>query len=157
MKKRFTSILAVVMAIAMVVALTACGSKPASSAPVATAAPAAEAPAKTDAPAAANDPVVTLSFGSTSSAEDLITQAMQKVADTCAEKSGGTIVINLFPASQLGGATEQLESMSTGGQDMFIESQASYMQTYGIKDAGACSFGVVNTQEKLAKDRKSVV
>lgn len=160
MKKRFTSILAVVMAIAMVVTLTACGSKPAPSAPVATAAPAApaaEAPAKTDAPAAANDPVVTLSFGSTSSAEDLITQAMQKVADTCAEKSGGSIVINLFPASQLGGATEQLESLSTGGQDMFIESQASYMQTYGIKDAGACSFGVVNTQEKLAKLTKSDV
>lgn len=128
MKKR---ILAIIMALAMVFALAA-------------------VPAY-----AAGEKKVTLSFGSTSAAEDLITQAMKMVADICAEKSDGTLIINLFPASQLGDATAQLESISTGGQDMFIESQASYMQTYGIKDAGACSFGVVNTQEKLAALTKS--
>lgn len=150
MKKQITSFFAVILVLAMVFSMTACGSSKA---------PAVEAPAKTpeksDAPAAeagdvANDPVVTLSFGSTSSAEDLITQAMQRVAETCAEKSGGSIVVNVFPASQLGDATAQLESVSSGGQDMFIEAEASYMQTYGIKDAGVASFGVVNTQEKLA-------
>ena len=150
MKKRITSVLALVLAMAMILTLGACGKGTASVAAVGTDGGASDG-------GAAGDPVVTLSFGSTSSAEDLITQAMQRVAETCKEKSGGSIVINVFPASQLGDATAQLESMSSGGQDMFIESQASYMQNYGIQDAGACSFGVVNTQEKLAKLTKSDV
>lgn len=152
MRKSFSSMLAIVLALMMVLALGACGNSTAPAAETPAAAENSEAPANEAETGndVANDPVVTLSFGSTSSAEDLITQAMQKVADTCAEKSGGSIVINIFPASQLGDATAQLESLSSGGQDMFIESQASYMQTYGIGDAGVCSFGVVNTQEKLA-------
>ena len=143
-------LIALLLALVMVLSMTACGASPA---PAATEAPKADAPAaeapKAEAPAA--DPKVSLTFGSTSSAEDLITQAMQKVADICAEKSGGSLTINIYPASQLGDATAQLESLSVGGQDMFIEAQASYMQTYGIADAGAVSFGVANTQEKLAK------
>ena len=144
MKKRITSVLALVLAASMTLMLGACGKNTA---------PATAA--GTEGGGTAGDPTVTLSFGSTSSAEDLITQAMQRVAQTCKEKSGGSIVINVFPASQLGDATAQLESLTSGGQDMFIESQASYMQNYGIQDAGACSFGVVNTQEKLAKLTKS--
>ncbi|MBD8991117.1 MAG: TRAP transporter substrate-binding protein [Clostridiales bacterium] len=144
MKKRITSVLALVLAASMTLMLGACGKRTA---------PATAA--GTEGGGTAGDPAVTLSFGSTSSAEDLITQAMQRVAQTCKEKSDGSIVINVFPASQLGDATAQLESLTSGGQDMFIESQASYMQNYGIQDAGACSFGVVNTQEKLAKLTKS--
>lgn len=131
MKKKVSSTLALLLSLAMIFAFVA-------------------VPAYAD-----NEKKVTLSFGSTSAAEDLITQAMKMVAQTCEEKSGGTLKINLFPASQLGDATAQLESLTTGGQDMFIEAEASYMQTYGIKDAGACSFGVVNTQEKLAALTKS--
>ncbi len=144
MTKKISSILAVIIVLAMMLSLSACGSSSS------TETAASDDTASQSSGDVSNDPVVTLSFGSTSSAEDLITQAMQRVADTCAEKSGGSIVINIFPASQLGDATAQLESLSSGGQDMFIESQASYMQTYGIADAGACSFGVVSTQEKLA-------
>ncbi len=156
MKKSIMSILAVILTIAMVFTLGACGNTTAAPT-VSSGSSGGSGSSETSSSGVANDPVVTLSFGSTSSAEDLITKAMQKVADTCAEKSGGSIVINIFPASQLGDATAQLESLSAGGQDMFIESQASYMQTYGIKDAGACSFGVVNTQEKLAALTKSDV
>lgn len=148
MKKRIPAVVAMILTVCMLLTLTACsGSSQAPSSTSENSAPAADS-----APAEA---AVTLSFGSTSSAEDLITKAMQRVADTCAEKSNGTLTINLFPASQLGDATAQLESMSSGGQDMFIEAEASYMQTYGIADAGACSFGVVNTQEKLSNLTKS--
>ena len=144
MTKKISSLLAVIIVLAMMLSLSACGS----SGDTETAA--SDETTGQGSGDVSTDPKVTLSFGSTSSAEDLITQAMQMVADTCAEKSGGSIEVNIFPASQLGDATAQLESLSSGGQDMFIESQASYMQTYGIADAGACSFGVVSTQERLA-------
>lgn len=147
MKRNLRSILALILALAMTYTLCACGGTTTESTE--------KTPANDETTDVANDPVVTLSFGSTSSAEDLITQAMNKVAEICEEESGGTIKITVYPASQLGDATAQLESLSTGGQDMFIESEASYMQTYGIDDAGVCSFGVCNTQEKLDKLTKS--
>lgn len=154
MKRKPGSMIAWILVLAMALSLSACGGgstpsdgKPPASAPSdSTGEPAGDAAGDVS-----NDPAVTLSFGSTSSAEDLITQAMNRVAETCKEKSGGSIQITVYPASQLGDATAQLESLSTGGQDMFIEAEASYMQTYGIADAGVCSFGVCNTQEKLAK------
>lgn len=155
MKRKLQSTLALILTLAMVFALSACGGS--GSAPAKE--PSEKTPSTDDAGSGnggesgdvSSDPVVMLSFGSTSAAEDLITQAMNRVAETCKEKSGGSIQITVYPASQLGDATAQLESLSSGGQDMFIESEASYMQTYGIADAGVCSFGVCNTQEKLAK------
>lgn len=101
------------------------------------------------------DPVVKLTFGGTAAAEDLITRGMERIAETCKERSGGSIQISVFPASQLGDAVAQLESMVGGGQDMMIEAQGSYMQQYGVKDAAINSFGLVGTQELLAKELKS--
>lgn len=162
MKRNLGRILALFFALTMILALSACGgntsSGNSSNTPPADTTPSGTSSADaagTNTADVANDPVITLSFGSTSSAEDLITQAMNRVADTCKEKSGGSIQITVYPASQLGDATAQLESLSTGGQDMFIEAEASYMQTYGVADAGVCSFGVCNTQEKLDKLTKS--
>lgn len=152
MERKLERFLALVLALAMVLALSACGGDAkTSSDPPAGPPDSKDSGNEASGSDASGDPVVTLSFGSTSSAEDLITQAMNRVAETCKEKSGGSIQITVYPASQLGDATAQLESLSTGGQDMFIESEASYMQTYGIADAGVCSFGVCNTQEKLSK------
>lgn len=112
-----------------------------------------------DAPApvsdVSKDPVVKLTFGGTAAAEDLITKGMERIAETCKERSGGTIQINVFPASQLGDAVAQLESMVGGGQDMMIEAQGSYMQQYGVQDAAINSFGLVGTQELLSKELKS--
>lgn len=104
---------------------------------------------------ASKDPVVTLIFGGTSSAEDNISIAMQRIADLCAERSGGTIKISVFPASQLGDAVAQMESTIGGAQDMFVEAQASYMQQYGIPETNINNLGLITNQEKLAKELDS--
>lgn len=104
---------------------------------------------------ASNDPVVNLIFGGTSSAEDNISIAMQRIADLCDERSGGTIKITVFPASQLGDAVAQMESTIAGAQDMFVEAQASYMQQYGIPETNINNLGLITNQEKLAKELDS--
>ncbi len=104
---------------------------------------------------ASRDPQVKLSFGGTAAADDLITKGMERVAELAKERSGGSIAIQVFPASQLGDAVAQLESMIGGGQDMLIEAQGSYMQQYGVADAAVNSFGLVATQEALAQEISS--
>ncbi len=108
--------------------------------------------ASADGPDASKDPVVTLIFGGTSSAEDNISIAMQRIADLCNERSGGTIRISVFPASQLGDAVSQMESTISGAQDMFVEAQANYMQQYGIPETNVNNLGLITSQEVLAKE-----
>jgi len=69
-------------------------------------------------------------MGSTGAAEDISTQSAQKFCDLVKERSGGQIEIELFPASQLGSATDQLEMVSNGSIDLFLE--ANLMTTYGV-------------------------
>lgn len=67
------------------------------------------------------DQTVVLRLGGIQSAEDLATQAKERMARTVAERSGGTMEIMVFPASQLGSATSQIEAVSIGAQDMFVD------------------------------------
>lgn len=97
---------------------------------------------------------VTLSFGGTASAEDTITQAMQMVADLAKEKSGGSITINLFPASQLGGAAEQIEGVITGSQDMFVDA-GGYLSEYVPDRMIAGYFWMFETPEHFENFTKS--
>ena len=62
-----------------------------------------------------------LSLGGIQSAEDTATKAMQIMADKVKEKTGGSITIEVFPASQLGDATTQIEAVGMGSQDMFVD------------------------------------
>ncbi|MCD8349492.1 MAG: TRAP transporter substrate-binding protein [Planctomycetaceae bacterium] len=62
-----------------------------------------------------------LVLGGIQSSEDTATKAMQMLADLAHEKSGGTISIEVFPASQLGDALTQIEAVGMGSQDMFID------------------------------------
>lgn len=98
---------------------------------------------------ASADPVVNLTLGTTSAAEDLQTKALEKFAELAKEKSGGSILISVFPASQLGDATTEMESVIAGGQDMFMESELTYLNNYGIEELGAESFGPVATRERI--------
>ncbi len=75
-------------------------------------------------------PALKLTMGSTGAAEDISTQSAQKFCDLVKERSGGQIEIELFPASQLGSATDQLEMVSNGSIDLFLE--ANLMTTYGV-------------------------
>ena len=146
-------IVAMLLALVMILALVGCGgsSKGASD----TAAPPQAPATAADEPSAANDPAVSLSFGGTFAADDLATQAMERIAANAAEQSGGSIKINVFPASQLGDAVSQIEAMIGGSEDMVIEAQGSYMQQYGIAEAAVNSFGLVYSQELLGKELAS--
>ncbi|WHH60624.1 TRAP transporter substrate-binding protein [Petroclostridium sp. X23] len=78
--------------------------------------------------AASKEANVTLKFGGTMSTEDICTEAMYKFQDLVAEKSGGSITVEIYPTSQLGDATTQLEAVAIGSQDMFVEA-SSYMHS----------------------------
>lgn len=62
-----------------------------------------------------------LSIGGIQSAEDTATKAMRLMADKVKEKTGGAITLEVFPASQLGDATTQIEAVGMGSQDMFVD------------------------------------
>lgn len=92
-----------------------------------------------------------MTLGTTSAAQDLQTKALEMVAQRANELSGGTLTISVFPASQLGDANAQMESMIVGSQDMFMESQLAYMASYGVPELYVESFGLMRTRERLQK------
>lgn len=121
--------------------LAACSQSPASE---------SSAPGASE-PAPVNEPKLTLSLGTTSAADDLQTKALERFAENVSEKTGGNITINVLPASQLGDAVTEMESMISGGQDMFCEAELTYMYNYGVEACAAENFGIVDTPEALAK------
>lgn len=60
-----------------------------------------------------------LRVGETTAPNHPQTQRDVRVAELVAEKTGGSVEIQVFPAGQFGDAPSQLESIMTGGQDMF--------------------------------------
>lgn len=125
MKKLFTLLMCVALAAGT---LAGCA-QPAQSAPATeTASVAEEATAGTTQPVVSAK-VITISMGGIQSAEDAVTLAMNKMAETVAEKTNGEIVINVYPASQLGDATSQMEAVSLGTQEMFVDS-GSWVGTF---------------------------
>ena len=75
---------------------------------------------------------VVLRLGGIQPAEDISSQGMERMARTVAERSGGTLEIQVFPASQLGNATAQIEAVSMGSQEMFIDA-SGFVGTF-LKD-----------------------
>ncbi|MGE4354567.1 MAG: TRAP transporter substrate-binding protein [Oscillospiraceae bacterium] len=86
-----------------------------------------------------------LVLGGIQSAEDTATLAMQKMADLVSEKTGGTVTISVFPASQLGDATTQIEAVGMGSQDMFVD--AGGFQSTFVPDKNAESMFFVFRDE----------
>lgn len=74
-----------------------------------------------------------LTMGSTGAADDISTKAMNYMKQYVEEKSGGAVVINTFPSSQLGAAVDQLEMTGQGSIDLFLE--ANYMTSNGVNEA----------------------
>jgi TRAP-type transport system periplasmic protein len=71
---------------------------------------------------------VKLVFGGIQSVEDTATKAMHKMAELAKEKSNGTIELQVNPASQLGNAIQQMEAVSIGSQDMFVDASGFLAQ-----------------------------
>jgi TRAP-type C4-dicarboxylate transport system substrate-binding protein len=60
----------------------------------------------------------TLSLGANNNADDFIAPAFVYFADRVKELSGGSLEVEIFWSSQLGGAREMAQSVSVGGIDM---------------------------------------
>lgn len=73
-----------------------------------------------------------LTMGSTGAVDDISTQAMNYMKDYIIEKSGGDIIVDTFPSSQLGQAADQLEMTGQGSIDLFLE--ANYMTNNGVTE-----------------------
>ena len=88
-----------------------------------------------------------LTMGSTGAADDISTQAMTYMKEDIEEKSGGAIVVNTFPSSQLGAAVDQLEMTGQGSIDLFLE--ANFMTNNGVTEAkvGSLTFTCTSKED----------
>lgn len=110
MKKK----LCVLMGLALALSVTACGGNSSSTETT-------EKSAETTTAAASDDKAVTLKVGGIQTTEDPSTQALYMLAEKAGELSGGSLTVEVYPASQLGNATAQIEAVSMGSQDMFVD------------------------------------
>ena len=118
MKKR---IFAGLMAAAMVASLVGCGSSGSTAETTAAAAESQADVAETDAAAdASSDEKVTIKLGHIQSESDVWHLASEVLAEKAAEYSNGTIDIQIYPNSTLGGDRDMAEGMQMGTVDMAL-------------------------------------
>ena len=127
MKKRLTALL---LTSALVLSLAACGGG-SSNTPASTA-PEGSAPAETE--NSTPDATLTLKIGVSTNDEDPRNIAAQQFADEIAEKTGGALTAQVYPAGQLGGDADLINSMAldSGTVDIII-TDASNFATYDPK------------------------
>ena len=106
------SIIALIMALAMILTLVACGNS------------------NGDNNNGGNDvKAIQLSLGHTNNTDhhyQVLAESFKKIVE---EKSNGQLIINIFPAEQLGSGSEMLESVKSGTQDMVLDPDA-YLANY---------------------------
>lgn len=76
-----------------------------------------------------------LRLGGVHSPTSFETKALERFAALAAEKSGGTIKVNVFPAGQLGDAVSMIENVMMGALDMFgnvADWNQNVVKDYGI-------------------------
>ena len=121
--KTTKTIIALFLAVAMVFALSACGSNNAA-APAATAAPAAAAPA---APASADTTVFKVAFNQTATNPEA--QTLYWISDKLYEATEGRYALEVYPDAQLGDQAQTLEQVVMGTLDMALVAN-SIVETY---------------------------
>ena len=127
-------ILAMIMALAMVFALCACGQ---SAAPAATA---TEAPAEATADAAPAGPEyneITLKFGTSSAESSLTAQAFMKWGEYLKEATDGKVNVDVYCSSVLGNNTEMTQGAQMGTIDVVV------IQPGGVADMGATKMNLL--------------
>ena len=145
------NVLALVLALVMVFALAACGS----SAPAATSAPAEQAaPAEEAAPAEAapaHDPIV-LKIGVSTAETDPRNIAAKQFADEIAEKTGGLVTAEVYPAGQLGADGELVNSMAidAGTADIVITDASNFGTVIADMNISGLPFLFANFEEAWA-------
>ena len=121
--------IAMLLALAMVFALAACGSSSAPAAAPAAEAPAAEAPAAEAAPAAepAVEPVKLVGY---CPGAGVPWDTVKYFSDLVAEKSNGAIVIDVHEAGTLGNDAEAIESTRMGTIDVICAGTSGFTAFY---------------------------
>lgn len=138
MKRR---ILSLGIALALVLALAACGGTPSpSSTPPADTSSPADPSTSADAPEggeAADGEEITLKLGHMSPLESPFNYYAEAFRDKIQERSGGRITIDIYPASQLGSDRELLEGIQIGTIDMAVNTSSAmtnFVKVYGVLD-----------------------
>ena len=173
MKKK---VLSVMLALTMIVSVTACGLKspdtsstggaaepaPAqtqAAAPAETGAAEPAAPADTTTPAA--EPEVTLVYAEVNPLDTIVGQTATAYADKVAELSGGTIKIDIQASGVLGSENDVLDTMLGGGGTIHMSRISAFALTsYGGEKSMLLSlpYTFVNREHFWSfADRKSVV
>lgn len=125
MKKHVKKLTAMMLAVLMVFAMTAC-----SPAPQESAAPAEEATENVaQAEAAVPDKVVKIMYGNTTTDSHPLTWGMNKFDEVLEEVSGGHFVVDVFPNNELGSYTAALADLQVGN-----------IQMYGASTSGLANF-----------------
>ncbi len=125
-------LLALSMVVLLLVVMTACGTKPAESTEAIADNAATES---TESQPAESTDVVKVQIGFENSISEPIGQALLRWQELVAEKGDGTMVIELFPDSQLGTKSELIDSMLLGEPVVTLADGAFYAD-YGVKDLG---------------------
>lgn len=137
-------LIAMLLALVMILSLTACGgsSAPAADAPAAEA-PAADAPAA-DAPAEEPAEKIVIRLADVQAENDVETQFEYKFAELVAEKSGGRIEVQVFPAGQMGEMADILSSVQMGALEM-CRTNPSWLADAGAKSLNLLSLPFIFT------------
>ena len=101
-------------------------------------APTASKPASSDSPTTstpANTAAVTINVGYENAVTEPAAQACEKWKELVAEKSNGTINLELFPNSTLGKKNDLIDQMLMG-ENVITVADGAFLAEYGVKDFG---------------------
>lgn len=125
------------LAMAMVLALTACGTKPSQEPTPTTTDPAPQTSTNLDPTYTADNPLV-LKFTWAGTTNDVRGQAFQRMADAMAERSEGAIVCEFHPGNELGSPADVVDMLSTGA-NAIVTVSADFTCDYGNPDMMLCN------------------
>ncbi len=125
MKMNYKSILSLALALVMVFLFAACSPAQETTEPAQSTAE--EATSVAAEPAA---DAVTLRLGHTQSTEHLVNQSAEEFAAMVEEKTGGSVIIEIYPQETLGTNTELAEATSKGDVDLYISATGQYTSRY---------------------------
>lgn len=166
-------LIALILALAMCLSLVACGGKTEEAKPAETQAAAAAPEAEAAAPEAAG-PVyetVTLKLSHHNAVDQPIHEGLTKWAELLAEKSGGAITIDIYPAASLYNSADAEDAVKLGTLDMCLgdasqlsNSLSAYALTClpflfdSYETADQILYGEVGAQlDKLAEEQLGIV
>lgn len=136
--------IALFMALTMGMSLVACGSSTSSTDTSESAAAAedadeteeaAEEEASEEAAPAASGDVITINVGYENATTEPAAKAVEKWKELVEERSGGSIVLELFPNSALGAKTNLIDQMIMG-ENVITVTDGAFLADYGVPDFG---------------------